>query len=477
MVCLLARIFRPVNPLVLAVLVLALAVVLSTAFVAVYLGTPEGLGSLRKPYEIEGVWVFDEFEMKRHYLEISFPGRGFYIPLFQGGQRAAAVFIGQGNFTFRPPDPAGNNGSPVRGSLKALFLPMHPEDHAQLSNSLYLEQSPVPGVTSEVETILDESKDFLFGMEVFGLPRFYQPEMGIFLARLYGDDDIIDYRENRLVSFAPREGRTLRFPHEFIQIDYPPSDLLGRGVFLVTAVIFFLLVTVFLFTLDLEHHAPPAAPGTGTPKRSDPPGTRMLLFFLPAAAYLALEALKPLLPPDPYYLHTGYFVVVMATLWTVSRNAPPLGFLGLSRQNLVRSLAIGLVLGLTMVTFGASQIPGGWEVLRRSEWWGTLGKNFLVVGLYQEIVWRGYLQTALQRLIGRPAGLIAAAAGSGGGALLLAWIRTLEPLSLEDLLIGGVLISATALIHGYLFQRTRNLLGSALLGTILYTLPKTLAFL
>lgn len=173
--------------------------------------------------------------------------------------------------------------------------------------------------------------------------------------------------------------------------------------------------------------------------------------------------------PAPYFTSprnslvnpVSYLVLPLVVLVLLRANVPSLGF-GPGHRSL---WVILLWCGVEFVLWGIRILSGTLAPLRLVQ---VLISNFLQNGFFEEFLFRGALQTRLRILIDPAWALVLSALIFG------LWHLGANTRALNGDWVGGVALSIRSqavlgLVFGIIFMRTRNLLASSVVHTVLNT--------
>lgn len=167
-----------------------------------------------------------------------------------------------------------------------------------------------------------------------------------------------------------------------------------------------------------------------------------------------------------------FYWTVSILLLTLSRKdlITPQSF-GLQPLNSGRSITIAIVVSFIITSFSSMQFP--WEMVQNITYRQiTTFTFYFIYALGKEIFWRGFVQTFFERLGGKWPGLVITTAVFASISFIAAWKQNCDPAlnpfnSLEMLFF----LPATFFMPGFLYSRSRNILGCALLHALLLFLP------
>lgn len=275
------------------------------------------------------------------------------------------------------------------------------------------------------------------------------------------------------------ESYYVNFENDSVQLDFIPPYLEDNYNWLLLyfgLLVLIIILVIQILTLDLHPSSKLLQLLTNTP-----PTLAELLIVLGLFPIVFFAETFSGLRPFTGQIHPLSFVfyaamLVLLFILTRKKLIAPQRII-LNGRHLDRCIILALVVFFIITAFSAYKFPTG--MLPGFTYQG-LTLYFLLYFLYalgREIFWRGFLQTLLERLWGKWAGLILT-------PLLFSLIFFLAfllqnrgmALSLYDSLELFFFVPATSLILGYIYYRSRNIFGSTLLHTLLLFLPRFLTF-
>ena len=230
-------------------------------------------------------------------------------------------------------------------------------------------------------------------------------------------------------------------------------------------IVLVLLALVHLLTVDLD----PAPPPQGTLPREES-------FFLLASlmVYLGGQTLFTFFWPAYQLQGLLLLVLTLCVGWWFQRQDHDIeSYLGITDDHWLRAALMAILVAFLATTTGSLALPVGLQDLTLGGFILTLVSSLLLLGLAQALFCHGYLQTTLEYALGPKWGLAATAALVGAFHLIpkLSLLGTPGQLSLLQAL---TILPATALIAGYLFQRTHNIIAPAVFLGLVELMPKPL---
>lgn len=422
------------NYLVSLIILLAIIAVLAAVafFLAYYLP-----GTFAVPpfsYETKELYSFEPWTFKLDDLEVSYPEGGLILPLYRDEKQEAAIIFADGEYKFfgqplSDQDPAGifmvineNSFEEIRGCV--IFLPSDDTETKLKVNRIYEQQLGLPVIWKKV------------------IPLTFVPAAG-----------------STYYYFISESGELLLPP----VLNEHPKKLYGSlGLYTILTIIVLLMITIF----SLDHR----------PSRyweslyQTRPG-KTALRLTAAVAILALGGeLLPILSGLPEYsLLSGYVLAIALFMILSYYRIIKVWDIGLNRNALLNGyfMAIAVALMFMIITRGVPQQLSFTGIKSVA----GLVYSIFIIGLARELVWRGYIQTILGRQWGAAAGLLLTALLAGlvhFVTVALASPGLLSyPYTLVELLI---LAPGSAIVLGYLYLRTENILCCALLHGLLLSL-------
>lgn len=424
------------NYFVSLVILLGITLTLGLAAFILVASIPGALGAAPPHDEVKEIYDFEPWSFEIDGLAASYPEGGIAIPIYRHDKQDAVLLMGRGDYrvpdqNLPPEEAAGlyldidfDRFSEIRGDV--IFMPVEDEAARNRALNIYARQ---PGLPVQWQQ---------------GIPLvFYPGEYALFY------------------HFVDANGAPLMPP----AIIAPAIYLFGT-VALYTLFMAMILLTVLIFSLD--HH--PSRYWTFI--HCARPGWPVAAAAVGAAAFALLGELLPHLTNlGESAIALGYTAAIGGLILLARLRRVDFLDFGL-RPDTARHgylmVAAAAVLFMVMTRGFPSQISiNGFSALI------DFLLLFLLVALTREMIWRGYIQTTLARLLGFGPGLILTAilAGLTHYALLTItapWM-TAYPYTLVETL---VLVPGTALVLGFIYLRTENILAGTLLHCFILFLPR-----
>ncbi|NLX91617.1 MAG: CPBP family intramembrane metalloprotease [Firmicutes bacterium] len=284
--------------------------------------------------------------------------------------------------------------------------------------------------------------------------------------------------------FLPPEGKSyLYLEDNGVPLEQTPSAVHGRhllGLILYfSLVIAAVLLVAQLLTLDLRPSYSLAGFLKNPPDFSEKLLSAAILFtlFLFHGVWPATQTANPFcgeIAPAFLLLYLGLFLLirVLASRGKISRQY------GLFQwRQFPRDLGLALAITLIITVFSTVQIPSDLPGSTNTRQLFLQFLYFFSRAAVFELIWRNFLQTTMERLWGMRPGLLLATLIFTGVFFASACSAISEPnrniTFFCELLF---FVPATALILGYIYQKTRSILGNALILALIMFLPKLLIF-
>lgn len=400
---------------------------------------PGALGSAPPRYEIKEVYDFEPWSFELNGLSASYPEGGIIIPIFRENKQEAALLIGPGKYSTREHD------LPVVEPM-GMFLMVDNEIFSEIrKDTIFMPVENAPARDAALDIYEQQP----------GLPVLWQT--GIPLV-FYPDSTTVYYY------FLDSTGAPM----------LPPVVLEPDGKVYGTIALYILFMVVVLLTIlifSLDHH--------------------------PSRYWKFIHCARPRWPVAAAAIGAAGFALLgelLPALTTLHESGIALGYAAaigglilLARYKQIDFLDFGL--RPDMLKYGYLMVAATtalyWVMTR-----GVPGKPaldgfstlldflilFFLVALVREMIWRGYIQTALGRQLGSFPGLLITAILAGLVHYIVVasttpWLLAYPYTAVETY----VLVPGTALVLGFIYLRTENILSSALLHSLILFLPRILA--
>ncbi|MFO7952798.1 MAG: CPBP family intramembrane glutamic endopeptidase [Bacillota bacterium] len=423
------------NYLIALLILLALTTILVISAFAITAFYPETLGQKPYNYEMETACEFEPWSIQKNDLYVLFPEGGTIITLQESDYLKSVLLVGEGTFRCEcknmDTDSTGGIFMVIENELfdemrgDNIFTPVENQQRLNNYKELVEKQKGIPSIWNDI------------------IPLTY-----------HANEGLIHYY------FISPEGEPLLPP----ETKYTSSTL--AATFLLH-IIFTLIVILVITIFSLDHsysrywiHLRKTTPGF------------LSLGLIPALAliYYVTETIPVLQGWSEYYAFFGYATIILAIILLHRYKIIDYLDFGLRRDKIGNGYFMAVFVGL-LIIFLIRGFPEG-IALGNGTALTKFPLLFLLLGLPREMIWRGYIQTFLSRILGPNLGLIVMIILAG--AVHYAFIYTTETWRIfypYMYLEIAVLVPGMAAILGYLYLRTENILSCALLHTLLLFLP------
>lgn len=482
------------HPLRYVLIALGLVVVLGSFGTIVFLANPGSVGDLREDYVNREVYTFRRLQIDGIYAILSYQNGGAIIPVYSSGQVTGVVLTGRGTVAFSAPPEAEDelvalslspDATDLTMDVDGVYLPVSYQELENIKSMASAEVSHAYGIhLPEAEELLLDVKRNPNLVMVFGQTRQFTegaPVSAYFRTELYGG---VTFLEGRTVTLTvSRPERTVvtfanEFPFRSVFSPMSPQTPVLSGPLVAFGIVSFLLVVLtYVLTIDLNAPRPQPRYLRGrTPHPVTWDWTFVGFLLLGELLVRLLVNIAELRSEAVVIYQVVALLAVIYWLEYVGMDVP--SYLGLTRRNLARVLFVGLSLGLLATIGGAVSFPSGFRHVRvfaailQAIW------SFGFIGLIRALYYHGFIQTTLERHLGRWTGWL-------GAALLTALVYFLpgfipapgNPVTWPSSIVGGlVTLTLTFSVMGFLFHRTRSAWGSATVLGLLDYLPRILTF-
>ncbi len=400
---------------------------------------PGALGTAPPQYEIKEVYDFEPWSFEINSLTASFPEGGMIIPIFREDKQVAALFIGPGEYADREDalpteEPLGlylnidfDTFSKLRGDI--IFMPT--EDAAARDAALDLYQR-LPDLPVHWHN---------------GIPLVFHP----------GEGGLYYY-------FIDAEGDALLPP-----VIVEPGYKLHGTLALYALLIVMALLIILIFSLDYHpsrywkfiHCARPPWPAAAAAAG--------------AAAFALISELLPAFTGLPEPIMAAGYAAAVAILIVLAR-LKHIDFLDFGIRPDTYKHGYLIVLAVAVLYLVMTRRIPGTVTLNGITTLVDFLLLFFLVALARELIWRGYIQTVLGRILGPTPGIIITAILAGLVhyivlAVTAPWMSAYPYTAVETF----ILVPGTALVLGLVYLRTENIFSSTLLHSLILFLPRIMA--
>ncbi|OEH84360.1 hypothetical protein BHU72_11190 [Desulfuribacillus stibiiarsenatis] len=472
------------------ILIVVLMLTLLTAIAAV-LYLPTSIGEQPQSLFIDEMYYFADLPLSSFdYLQANFHQGGFIVPAYTrlGNLRGVGI-IGSGTYDLSP---EGTDFSD-HGVLQELYIPMNEEKFAMLllsTNTIEISnQNEILDTANQAAFNFEESHDFFnlvrshaysliaketdlyVNIRLFGYQRVFTPNDNVSMALLHTEQgEYLAYYENRTVSLKniTNNQSLLEITHPFLTDDYPHRFLLVYAYITLTLLLISSIIVVLLLTIDLEetkrfrklheqiHYSPWMM------------GIVLGLYFIS----------QIVLYPNRLDEHWRYIITIclyLLIVFSFSKNRPERHFLGLSFHHWGHSISSALALGFFFQMLGSFNVPIRFSFGNIYEFLIMFAAAFIFQALISELIFRSLIQNMIERYSNTLIAIIATA----GVVAASNWFANqfVHHMSSVEVLIQSFLIAPFgSVILSLLYIRTRSILASSLLATLLIILPRILVY-
>ena len=431
------------NPLTYFILLLTAALGLCLATLAVAFIHAPRIGTLAPAFSFQEVYFSEAWSFDAEQYRVQLPEKALIAPVYQEGTFMGMTFQAEGG-TVVP------RGSTERQKASGGFFMMDNETFLQAKGDTLF--APVEDRTLKNRLILSARQlTVLPSLQAIIHERTFIPEM------------------EKGYAYLEKNNGTALTDLDSIVVENRPWLVIYFGLQIMMALVF-----AQILSLDLAVPRPTAYTLKSTPSRWEAAACLLSLFLLYTLhGYMDLPAFDPTFNPYAVLTYLGILAVLAILAW---RQLIPRQTFGLTVQNLLRSAVIALVLALMLTVFSALKLPESLAVepLQAA---AALFALLFVSSLAKELFWRGFFQTLLERITGRLGGLLLTTALITGFYVLVAHTHSpevlMDPVRQLELFF---FLPGFSLVLGYVFLRSRNILSSTLLHTLVLFVPQALIF-
>lgn len=482
------------HPLRYVLIALGLVVVLGSFGTVVFLADPGSVGDLREDYVNREVYTFRRLQIDGIYAAVSYPSGGAIIPVYSSGQVTGVILTGRGSVTFTAPPGAQTeltalstepDADALTMAVSGVYLPVSYQELENIKSMASAEVSHAYGIhLPEAKELLTDVKRNPNLVMVFGQTRQFTegaPVSAYFRSEHYGGVTFLEGRTVTLTVSRP-ERTTVTFANEYpfrsVFSPMTPQTPVLSGPLVAFGIVSFLLVALtYVLTIDLIAPRPQPRYLRGrTPHPAAWDWTFLAFLLLGELLVRLLVNIAELRSEAVVIYQVVALLAMIYWLEYVGMDIP--NYLGLTRRNLARVLFVGVSLGVLATIGGAVNLPSGFRDVRLFAVILQFIWSFGFIGLIRGLYYHGFIQTTLERHLGRWTGWL-------GAALLTALVYFLpgfipapgNPVTWPASIVGGlVTLMLTFSVMGFLFHRTRSAWGSAAVLGLLDFLPRILTF-
>lgn len=445
------------NPLGILLITIASIIIIGLVILLLITYSPSHLGVLNPGFTINEIYSFERIELEGEYISFTMDKGGFLVPGYRGGLVYSMVILGEGEFKLSTPDGV------IENSFSALYLPLQPKDYQYLRENLILDTTHNASVIERAKKVFHENRKTFFFVEPFNQLRMFPPPSENLLGVIYSSDyGKIKYIEGKSVIFRPKEGKQVSFFNSRGTVSYPSPwiyNTMGLGILLMTSI---LIISCFVITLDV-HNRPEAVASFAVSSYKG---------LIPVFLLTAFSSIMPGMI-ELYGIqninHILYPVIAFMAVFIKVRQGYPLRGMGFNLNYPLRSLLLGIILAALGFFMGSLGLPKGFYISNPK-----LLVLPILISFSKEIFYRGFIQTTLEDFTGPWPAILITSMVAG----LTYLIPGLFSLGLEPAVMFNSLLTipCTAAVSGYIFMKTRSLLGTVIFAALLEILPSIAVF-
>lgn len=423
------------NHLVLLLVLLLITTVLVVSAFSVSAMFPDSLG--RKPYSytVESVDEFSFWVFEIDNLRASFPRGGLIVILNETDYKRSLLLLGDGIFL--------KDGESFSDEQEGgIFMVMEHSLFDEIRGDTLFRPVSNRAILEEVEAVVEIQK---------GVPAIWQDYIPL---SFHPGEGLVYYY------LLTQEGSPILPPE---RVDMERSL---QGSYLLYVLLFIIAIPVMLI-FSLDHNYSPYFLELGQKKPA--PGTLLMVPLAIAAPMIAPILGKVNQWPEQFNLYLTLPVILIIFLLGKTGFVDQYD-LGLRLQRLRHGYILAIVVASLLIV-AIRGIPSDYSYNGNETLNGFLFFFFLIA-LPREMLLRGYVQTALCRIVGVFTGVLLTATICGVGQYYYLlwtrpWILQYPYISLEI----AVLAPGLAAVLGVLYLRTENAPAGALLYSLLMYLP------
>lgn len=483
------------HPLRYVLIVIALVIATGTFGVLFFLAEPGSVGDLREDYVTREAYTFTNLEFDGMYATVIYDNGGALIPVYGSGHQVTAVIVtGQGTVTFKASAAAAGKLAEIAGepgtkvltdTIDGAYVPVTYQELETIKENCSAEVSHAYGIhLPEAEAILKDVRRDPNLVMVFGQTRQFTegaPVSAFFRADRYGGITIMEGPTITFATSLPERGR-ITFANEYpfrsvfspisVQTPLLSGALLGFGV-----VSFLLIALTYVLTIDLIHPRPIPRWAKGRSPHPSQWDWAFVAVILVGEIIVRLMVNVAQFRSEAVVLYQAAGLVAMV-YWIQFVGMDLATYFGWTGHNISRVVFVALSLGILATIGGAVSFPSGFRGVRVVQVIGQLVWSFGFIGVIRAFYYYGFLQTTFERHLGRWWGWL----GSAGTMAVVYFLPGFipapgNPVTWPASIIGGLTtLTLTFAVIGFLFHRTRNAWGAALVLGLLDFLPKILTF-
>ncbi len=432
------------NPVAVFFVVLFLIVCCSVTAFYIATESKDAIGAPPSHFVIKEIYQNEPWTFQVDHYSISLP-RGSYIgPVYLEDQLIGIVVQSEGGYL-------EDTNTRRRHRLDNFFLTMNYETYLEIKGDTLFLTLENPVLQRRITAV---ARTLIWLPEVQGIvyPRIFLPPADTTSFYLEGGETI-----------PPTDGG--------ITINNQPL------IYFFGLVVLIVLLTIYLLTMDLDRNNRLTRLYAAKPMMGE---KFTAAFFLTVLLIAAMQGKLHNLKAAA--VHTDmiifYWVIICLLLLLHKKQFISAQAFGLASgwRSYCRSMIIVPVILLMIILFSTLQFPSGVNKYAATEQVPLQFLIFFSYALGVEFFWRGFLQTFLERLWGKVVGLLLVTALFILPLFLATYQTAGLPLPQAEAMYVFYFFPLTALLLGYLYQRSQNLLSVALLHALLLLLPGLIVF-
>lgn len=444
------------NPIIKSFLLLASVAVLSLVAMLMVTFTPSDIGRPYEAIEAADSHVFDPLQLQLGRVTLSYPEGGVMVGAYRRDALVALVLLAQGELYYTAEDEV------LIAPIEEVVLHMHPSAISRIRGQTYIEAQILPEAMVTAQELLGLTSGGEPSLEIFGVTKVFLPRLGVRRVEAFGDGNNYSYLEARRTLFVSPD-----LSEDFLQPElpmYPPNDQFMWSLGIIFVMVMAVMVALVFLTPD--YTVPDREPANGATSLAWP------LVIL--VTHLVIETYLSRLDLSAMVIWGWRVMVVTAIFWLGDRHGDSLAFFGLKPRRPLSGIGTGIMAGILLVLCGSIALPVGLAEFDLSVLFSGYLNLLLTTILFSELLWRGLVQGSLRRhmhpwlAIGLTTALVSLT------AYLPFWYAGSINIALT--LQSLVVLPLTSLILGFAYERTGNLFTPITMLSMLYLLPRILAF-
>ncbi|MCF6094682.1 hypothetical protein L1765_11990 [Microaerobacter geothermalis] len=424
-------------------------------------------GEMDQILQLKEAYTFTTWEPPLfNYLSVKWEQGGLVLPSYsQKGDFRGILIIGEGELTFNPP----NEKNPLKTSISSAYFPLNENSWDHLKVELKQTASILPDkVRNKANDMLKDRKLLYFSIYLFGYQRNYIPADKEGLALFHDNQGLwVKYQEYDTIKFQKKGEKVISYDNPLKANPFPKNVIISK-VTIITTIFFFMIL---LLTLMLTVEIFPYRKWEFISNESHHP-SNLYLFSI-----FVLFAVSQIILKDNFHWY-GYTINLSLFLLAVipylsQRNGWK--YIGFSFYHPLKQIVVVLSLSIIFQMAGSLQWPKEMSLPPWGMFFWQFLKTYFFIALIQELYWRIVVQNTLERLLNKWWALFITTFFI---SVIQFTVNTFEGMmSSTELYLQSFLIApAGFFVIGLLFIRTRSILSTSLLASLLILLPKWLQY-